>query len=77
MATNVPSDVEFWRADALGQYVAYLACQPIDVTVLDHLAAPAVDARRAHDDERLLAILRATGDDACLESAGRYPGRER
>lgn len=77
MGTKVPSDVEFWRADALNQYVAYLACQPIDVTVLDRMAVPAVEARRAHDDERLIALLRATGDGACQESASRYPGRER
>ncbi len=77
MATNVPSDVEYWRADALNQYVAYLACQPIDVTVLDRMAVPAQEARRAHNDERLIALLCATGDGACLGSASRYPGRER
>ena len=74
MSANAPSDIEYWRASALRAYVAYLACQPFDITVFDRMAAPAWEARKSHNDAQLIALLQETGDRSCLESAERYPG---
>ena len=76
MASNVPTDKEYWRAEALNVYTAYLNLQPLGAAIYEQMRDDAETARLLPDDERLMRLLRETGDRECLACADRYPGRE-